>query len=220
MVLPFKWKLFGRTLTYRKILKISFGAYTFKGVFKGLILGGAYLQREICISKSIGLALFLERNLPFFFVLLCIWGQFQAQAPRWGWGGAWAYIWRGDFMEGFLRYEFWGLIFGGAYFRNFTVSFRTWEKNYLFICWYFFFGHYRSESTKLAKVALCYLRRETRSHKGLNFSYSPVPCWSNEIQTAVNSIIREWLSVNFWLCIQILLKFTVDILYYRFPAEK
>ena len=29
--------------------------------------------------------------------------------------------WRGDLTEGFLRYEFGGLIFGGAYFRNFTV---------------------------------------------------------------------------------------------------
>ena len=38
-------------------------------------------------------------------------GNFQVQAPRWGWGGAGAYIWRGDFTEGFLRYEFWGLIF-------------------------------------------------------------------------------------------------------------
>ena len=27
-------------------------------------------------------------------------------------------------MEGFLRYEFGGLIFGGAYFRNFTVFFN------------------------------------------------------------------------------------------------
>ena len=26
-----------------------------------------------------------------------------------------AYFWRGDLTEGFLRYEFWGLIFGGAY---------------------------------------------------------------------------------------------------------
>ena len=26
-------------------------------------------------------------------------------------------------MEGFLRYEFGGLIFGGAYFRNFTVCY-------------------------------------------------------------------------------------------------
>ena len=38
-----------------------------------------------------------------------------------------AYIWRGDLTEGFLRYEFGGLIFEGAYtcrayFRNFTVS--------------------------------------------------------------------------------------------------
>ena len=32
-----------------------------------------------------------------------------------------AYIWRGDLTEDFLRYLFGGLIFGGAYFRNFTV---------------------------------------------------------------------------------------------------
>ena len=32
-----------------------------------------------------------------------------------------AYIWRGDLTEGFLRYEFAGLIHGGAYFRNFTL---------------------------------------------------------------------------------------------------
>ena len=48
----------------------------------------------------------LEGNVPF---LLCF-----------------AYIRRGDVTEGFWRYEFAGLIFGGAYtrrtyFRNFTV---------------------------------------------------------------------------------------------------
>ena len=32
------------------------------------------------------------------------------KGPFWG-----AYFWRGDVTEGFLRYEFWGLIFGGAY---------------------------------------------------------------------------------------------------------
>ena len=37
-----------------------------------------------------------------------------------------AYIWRGDLTEGFLCYRFGGLyleelIYGGAYFRNFTV---------------------------------------------------------------------------------------------------
>ena len=44
-------------------------------------------------------------------------GNFQVQAPQG------AYIRRGDLTEGFLRYEFGGLIFGGAYFRNFTVCF-------------------------------------------------------------------------------------------------
>ena len=48
---------------YRKIPKISPGAYIFqrpfsRGLFlEGLIFGGAYLRREICVSKSIGLAL-------------------------------------------------------------------------------------------------------------------------------------------------------------------
>ena len=42
-------------------------------------------------------------------------GNFPSTSP---WG---AYIWRGDLTEGFLRYEFEGLIHGGAYFRNFTV---------------------------------------------------------------------------------------------------
>ena len=48
---------------YRKILKISPSAYIFQRLFlrglflEGLLLGGAYLQREICISKSMGLAI-------------------------------------------------------------------------------------------------------------------------------------------------------------------
>ena len=32
-----------------------------------------------------------------------------------------ACIWKGDLTEGFLCYQFGRLIFGGAYFRNFTV---------------------------------------------------------------------------------------------------
>ena len=42
-------------------------------------------------------------------------GKFQVQASRG------AYIQRGDLTEGFLRYDFGGLVFRGAYFRNFTV---------------------------------------------------------------------------------------------------
>ena len=39
-------------------------------------------------------------------------GKFQVQASP---GGGGAYIRRGDLTEGFLRYDFGGLIFGGAY---------------------------------------------------------------------------------------------------------
>ena len=42
-------------------------------------------------------------------------GNFPGTSP---WG---AYIWRGDLTESFLHYEFGGLTFGGAYFRNCTV---------------------------------------------------------------------------------------------------
>ena len=63
---------------YRKIPKISPGVYIFQRLFlrgllfEGLMFEGAYLRREICVSKSIGLALYLEVNLPFCFVLFCI----------------------------------------------------------------------------------------------------------------------------------------------------
>ena len=39
-------------------------------------------------------------------------GNFPSTSPRG------AYIWRGHLTEGFLRYEFGGLIFGGAYTRR------------------------------------------------------------------------------------------------------
>ena len=46
-------------------------------------------------------------------------GNFQVQAPPPPRG---AYIWRGDLTERFLHYEFGGLIFGEAHFKNFTVG--------------------------------------------------------------------------------------------------
>ena len=51
-------------------------------------------------------------------------GNFPSASPRG------AYIWKGNLTEGFLCYEFGGLIFGGAYtyegtyFWNFTVLFQ------------------------------------------------------------------------------------------------
>ena len=91
---------------------------------EGLIFGGAYLRREICVSKSIGLALYIvgRKFTVFSLFYLYLRAIFQFQAPKG------AYIWRGDLPEGFLRYRLEGLIMslegfihGGAYFRNFTV---------------------------------------------------------------------------------------------------
>ena len=93
------------------------------GLFlEGLKFGEAYLQREICVHKSIGLASWLEVNLPFlccFNLYLRATFQVQATSPPG------AYIWRGDLTEGFLHHQFGGLIFGGAYFWNFTVFYQT-----------------------------------------------------------------------------------------------
>ena len=61
-------------------------------------------------------SLIVRRKFTIFVLFYYVFGgNFQVQAP---WR---AYIWRGDLTEGFLHYEFGGLIFGGAYFQNFTV---------------------------------------------------------------------------------------------------
>ena len=123
-------------VTYRKIAKISPRSYIFqrpflRGLFlDGLIFGGAYVRREICVSKSVGLAYSWKEIDRFCFVLLCIWGQFPSTSPQG------AYFRTGDFTEGFLCYEFGGgggeggggLIHGGAYFRKFTVV-SAWDSN-------------------------------------------------------------------------------------------
>ena len=113
-------------VTYRKIPKISPGAYIFQWTFlrglflEGLIFGGAYVRREMCVSKLIKLACSGKEIHHFCFVLLCIRGKIPSTSPPG------AYIRRGDLTEGFcvtilggLYIE--GLIHGGAYFPNFTV---------------------------------------------------------------------------------------------------
>ena len=98
-------------IIYRKIPKISPGAYIFqkpflRGLFlEGLIFGGAYLWREICVWKSIGLALHDSwKDYCFCFVLLCIWGQFPSTSP---WGGL--------YLEGRFNGGFFALRVLGAY---------------------------------------------------------------------------------------------------------
>ena len=106
-----------------KFRKKSSGAYIFqRPKFEGLIFGGAYAWREICVSKSIKVACSeKEINLP---CLLCFTLYSRANSkykPPRG-----AYIRRGDLTEGFCVTILGGLylerlIHGGAYFRNFTV---------------------------------------------------------------------------------------------------
>ena len=78
---------------------------------EGLIFGGAYIRREIWVSKSIGLALQLEVNLPFllcFTLYLRAISQVQAPGGLIFNGGLFAlpvsaaYIWRGLYMEGLI----------------------------------------------------------------------------------------------------------------------
>ena len=89
---------------------------------EGLIFGGAFLWREISVSKSIGLALQLEGNLPF---LLCFTLCLRAISKYKPLGGLYL---EGRFNRGFftslLGLYLEGLIHGGAYFRNFTVCYR------------------------------------------------------------------------------------------------
>ena len=85
-----------------------------KGLFVvGLILGGAYIWWENCITKLIGLANGWWANER----KLCVTVLFLPLG---------AYIWRGDLTEGFLSYRFGGLRFGGAYtWRSLFLEFYS-----------------------------------------------------------------------------------------------
>ena len=82
-----------------------------RGLFlEGLIFGGAYLRRDICVSKSIVLALYLNIFIVFALFSFEFEGNFPSTSPRG------AYIWRGDLTEGFFALPVWGAyIWGGLY---------------------------------------------------------------------------------------------------------
>ena len=54
------------------------GAYFWRGLY---IFGGAYVGREICFSKSIGLACSGKEIYHFCFVVLCIREQITSTSP-------------------------------------------------------------------------------------------------------------------------------------------
>ena len=75
----------------------------------GACIRRAYVRREMCVSKSIGLACSEKEIYHFCFVFFVFESKFHVLAPRG------TYICRGDLTEGFLRYDFGGLIFREAY---------------------------------------------------------------------------------------------------------
>ena len=83
---------------------------------EGLLLGGAYLRWEFCVTKPIGLASSSKVNLK----KICVTVSFMPCSILYlgaisKYKPPGAYIRRGDLTEGFLRFDFGGLIFEGAY---------------------------------------------------------------------------------------------------------
>ena len=79
---------------------------------EGLIFEGLMYRGKFAFQNRLGW-LIVGRKFTVFALFYCVSeGNFQVQAPQG------AYIRRGDVTAGFLRYEFGGLIFGGAYTRR------------------------------------------------------------------------------------------------------
>ena len=70
-----------------------------RGLFlEGPIFGGAYLRREICITKSPWASLIDGNKFTVFALFNSVFeGNFPSTSPRG------AFIWRGDLTEGFLH---------------------------------------------------------------------------------------------------------------------
>ena len=116
-----KWIFLTLLIKYRKIPKISPGAYIFQRPF-----WGAYIRRGLSTEGNLRFkidwtSLIAGGKFTIFPLSYFVFeGNFPSTSPRG------AYIWRGDLTDGFLRYRIGGLyleelIHGGAYFRNFTV---------------------------------------------------------------------------------------------------
>ena len=76
---------------------------------------GAYIRRGLSTEGKLCLKIdWASPKVGSKFTIIALFyfvfeGNFSSKSPRG------AYIWRGDLTEGFMRYRFGGLIFGGAY---------------------------------------------------------------------------------------------------------
>ena len=159
---------------------------------EGLIFGGAYVRREICVSKSIGLACSGKEIYHFCFVLLCIREQIPCTSPlvglyleRWFNGGFFAsrfwgaYLWRGLYME--------GLIFGILQYVN---------------LWHAENGENRSADTLIYSIVLC--------EYCINNCFSVITCLEALICIKYGLDMfkkTEIVSIILWLLVQV---FTFD----------
>ena len=103
------------------------GLYFSKGLYEGLFFGGGgglIFGGKFAFQNRLGWLIDGSK----FTVFALFYFVFEDNFPSTSLRGA--YIWRGDLAEGFMRYRFGGLTFGGAYFRNFTVASRCFrDKN-------------------------------------------------------------------------------------------
>ena len=134
----------GRELRYRKIRKISPGAYIFlaKALFEGLTFGGGLYQERLIYGGKFAFQnrlgqLIVGRNFTvfsyykFLFTVFLITNYnlqititifyFVFEDTVFKYKPPGAYIRRGHLTKRFLRYGFEGLIFEEAYFPNFTA---------------------------------------------------------------------------------------------------
>ena len=90
-------------LSYRKIPKISPGAYIFQRPFlRGLFLEGLIYGGKFAFQNQLGYPYSWNQIYCFFSVLLCIWRQFSKYKPP---GGLYS---EGQFNGGFLVWLVWG----------------------------------------------------------------------------------------------------------------
>ena len=95
------------------------GLYFSMALFERLIFWGAYIRRGLSTagnlrSKINWASLIVWRKFTVFALFYCVFEGIPSTRPPGGGEGG-AYIWRGDWTEGFCVTSFRGLIFGGAY---------------------------------------------------------------------------------------------------------
>ena len=104
-----------KKLPYRKLPKISPGGYIFlRPLLSGLFLEGLIYEGKLMFKIDWASLIVGSKFTVFALFYFIFEGNFPSTSPRG------AYIWQGRFFA----LAVWGLIFGGAYFRKFTVTSR------------------------------------------------------------------------------------------------